>query len=68
MSTIARILILFTQMSTYVQPNLASILVIDNIRRLKIIRKEVIALIDLGQQYVMVESSRETEKDSYLCN
>ena len=62
MSTIAHILILFTQMFTYVQFNLASILVIDNIlESLKLLMKELIAPFSLGQQDLMAESGRETE-------
>ena len=68
-STIARILILFTHMSTYVQSNLASILVIDNILEgLRLLMEEVIAPFNLGQQDLMVERSKETETDSNLCN
>ena len=68
MSTIACILILFTKMSTYVQSNLASILVIDNILEgSRLLMKEVIAPFNLGQQDFMVDSGRETETDSNLC-
>ena len=63
-STIARILILSTQMSTYVQSNLASIFAIDKILEgSRLLIKEVIAPYNLGQQDLMVESGRETETD-----
>ena len=56
-------------MSTYVQSNLASILVIDNILEgLRLLMKEVIAPFNFGQQDLMVESGKETETDSNLCN